>query len=197
MNIGDQYGRWQIVRGRLGTHVRAQCQCGTVKDVQVGHLQSGRSRSCGCLRAEQLSARRLRHGASGTLEYRLWRKMKERCSNPNAPGYRNWGGRGIRVCDRWQASFEAFLRDMGMCPSGYSLDRIDNERGYEPGNCRWASHQQQCNNQRRNVRVTLDGKTQTIASWARELSLPYATLHRRVSIRHESPARAFREVGAP
>lgn len=197
MTPGEQYGRWRIVRERSGSYVRAQCHCGVIKDIQVANLKSGRSRSCGCLRAEQLRARRLQHGATNTREYRAWCKMKERCANPNTAGYHLWGGRGIAVCGRWVSSFQAFLSDMGPCPPGNSLDRIDNERGYEPDNCRWASHRQQCNNQRRNVTITHVGRTQTIAEWARELDISYATLHRRISIRNEPPSLAFREVRAP
>lgn len=194
MRLGDQYGRWRIVRESSGDKVRAQFLCGTIKRVKAAHLRSGRSQSCGCLRAELLSDRRTRHGATDTRAYRAWCRMKQRCGNPSTRGYNVWGGRGIAVCDRWRSSFESFLRDMGPCPPGGSLDRIDNERGYEPSNCRWASQRQQCNNQRRNVRITYDGRTETLADWAREMDLPYATLHRRIVIRSEQPPHAFRKV---
>lgn len=117
------------------------------------------------------------HGLSRTPEYRAWNAAKKRCSGPS---YRNYHGRGLTVCDRWRDSFENFLADMGPRPDGCSLDRIDNERGYEPGNCRWADRETQANNRRTNRLLTLDGRTQTITDWARELGLTYSGLRNRI-----------------
>ncbi len=96
--------------------------------------------------------------------------MRQRCENPRNPRYKDYGGRGIKVCDQWQ-SFENFLADMGMQPPGRTLERNDNDRGYEPGNCRWATRTDQASNTRINNRLTYNGKTMTIAEWARHLGV--------------------------
>jgi len=123
------------------------------------------------------------HGMSKTHpEYRIWASMKSRCANPNDPGYFRYGGRGIKVCDRWKESFTAFYEDMGQRPSPrHSLDRIDTDGGYEPDNCRWVLPKTQSNNRRDNRLVTLDGRTQTLTEWIREKGLHYGTVRVRVS----------------
>lgn len=120
-----------------------------------------------------------RHGKSKTREYQAWNAMLNRCTKPGHPAWRDYGGRGIVVDPRWQ-DFLAFLGDMGPCPEGFSLDRIDVNGGYEPKNCRWASPIEQANNVRSNRRLTLGGRTQTLAQWARELGVPYETLRSRL-----------------
>jgi hypothetical protein len=112
-----------------------------------------------------------------TPEYRAWSAMKLRCANPNNEQYHNYGGRGITVCDRWRQSFAAFLVDMGPRPSPrHSIDRIDNNGNYEPGNCRWATSREQNRNRRNNIVLTHDGRTMCLADWARELGVPRGTL---------------------
>lgn len=106
--------------------------------------------------------------------------MKTRCYNPKQPGYANYGGRGITVCEQWRDSFDTFLADMGRCPPGYSLDRKDNDHGYEPENCRWAAKQDQVANRRNTRHLTLNGDTLTLAEWARRLGVPYERLKRRL-----------------
>lgn len=107
--------------------------------------------------------------------YSTWAGMKARCSNPNEPGFRHYGGRGIAVCERWQ-EFEGFYADMGEPPDGYSLERIDNEKGYSPENCKWATRTEQNNNTRVNVRITALGQTLTATQWARRLGVPAGTI---------------------
>lgn len=120
-----------------------------------------------------------KHGMSGTREHRAWRAMLNRCTKPDHPAWSDYGGRGIGVDPRWQ-DFLTFLEDMGPCPEGCSLDRIDVLGGYEAKNCRWASPVEQANNVRTNRRLTLGGRTQTLAQWARELGVPYETLRSRL-----------------
>jgi len=108
--------------------------------------------------------------------------MKKRCLNPNATGYSNYGGRGITVCDRWINSFEAFHQDMGDRPEGMSIDRIDNNGNYEPGNCRWATNEEQQRNKRdRPLRlITVNGEHNSIAGWARKIGIDQSAIHHRL-----------------
>ena len=114
-------------------------------------------------------------------EYVCWMSMRLRCSDPRTNGYARYGGRGIRVCNAWADSFEAFLREVGPRPSRrHQIDRIDNSKGYEPGNVRWATREEQGQNRRTNVNLTYDGRTQCIAVWAREMGTTSATLATRL-----------------
>jgi hypothetical protein len=121
---------------------------------------------------ERTIHRRTTHGASYTPEYDIWSGMKARCHTKSHKQYADYGGRGIRVCEGWRASFAAFLRDMGPRPTTeHSLDRIDNDRGYEPGNVRWATDVDQTNNQRTNRKLTHNGETHTLAEWGKRLGI--------------------------
>ena len=111
--------------------------------------------------------------------YNSWKAMKARCLNPLHTAYHNYGGRGITVCDSW-ASYDQFVSDMGFAPSGYSIDRLDNSKGYCVENCKWRTTKDQLNNQRRNVRLTLNGRTQTASQWAEELGLQPGTVLKRL-----------------
>lgn len=114
------------------------------------------------------------HGMTDSPEYRSWQRMKERCSNPRADSYHRYGGSGIKVCDLWIGSFEAFLADMGPRPSlNHSIDRTDNERNYEPGNCRWATRKEQNRNQRSNRIVELGGERISLAEAAERAGVEY------------------------
>lgn len=124
------------------------------------------------------NTRRATHGMESTAVYNTWRDMKQRCQNPNAQKYRSYGGRGISICEPWQ-EFESFYADMGDKPDGMSLDRIDNDGDYTPENCKWSTPQEQSNNTRANSLITYQGKTQSIANWARETGLTYHVLKHR------------------
>lgn len=158
LSSGDRFGRLVVTqdyrRPRAHDRIAVRCDCGAVKSVMLGNLLRN-TRSCGCLvgdlNAERGRARathgHCRNGRS-TRTYDTWTGILARCTNPNTKGYRNYGGRGIAVCDRW-LDFAAFLADMGERPEGKTLDRINPNGGYEPGNCRWATPKEQSANTRR------------------------------------------------
>lgn len=118
------------------------------------------------------------HGLCGTGTYNTWQGMLARCLNKNDPRYPSYGGRGIKVCEQW-LTFDGFLIDMGERPAGMTIDRIDNDKGYCPDNCRWADNMQQANNKRTNVTLTHDGLTMTIAEWALRLAVSHDRLYGR------------------
>lgn len=155
------------------------CDCGAEVVVAGHHLRSGATRSCGCLQRELMSKRSTSHGKSRSRTYTIWVRMRDRCANPKNLRFSQYGGRGIAVCDRWQ-SFGNFLADMGECPDGMSIDRIDANGNYEPGNCRWATEKTQQNNRRTNRMITFDGRTQSMSEWAREVGIKPGTLRARI-----------------
>lgn len=119
--------------------------------------------------------------AKRTATYRIWVNMLTRCRNPNVPAFANYGGRGIRVCERWLV-YANFLADMGDRPSGCTIERLDNDGNYEPGNCAWRTPRDQANNRRSNVVLEWAGRRQTVAEWARETGMPYGRLQRRLAL---------------
>ena len=136
---------------------RCGCDCGRTTDVRLNHLRSGDTRSCGCLAAELSGERNRTHGLSGHSLFRTWMTMHARCRDRNATSWKDYGGRGIAVCERWSGpdGFPNFLADMGERPEGKTLDRIDNDGNYEPGNCRWATPTEQSANRRNSRRRTV------------------------------------------
>lgn len=150
-----------------------RCDCGAVKEVMNKALVAGDVNSCGCLRKELAAAKCYKHGGTNTPEYNVWFKMKARCSDKKDKRYADWGGRGIRVCERW-SKFENFISDMGQRPSDlHSIDRIDNNGNYSPENCRWATHAEQHANKRGLLLVPLNGKEVSFSVYCRELGLNY------------------------
>lgn len=121
-----------------------------------------------------------KHGMSKTREYRAWSDMLTRCMNPKFIKYKYYGGKGIKVCERWVMSFVAFYEDMGTCPPKHTLDRIESDKDYEPGNCRWVTQSQQMRNTTRNRLLTYNGKTQCIADWAAETGMGFLILYKRL-----------------
>ncbi|MFD1274885.1 hypothetical protein [Streptomyces kaempferi] len=159
--IGARFDRLTVtgepvsVAGKNGKcYVAVRCDCATEKTVRISTLGTS-ARSCGCLRNETASARARTHGMRKTSEYAIWTSMKQRCHNPAHQHYEDYGGRGITVCQRWQDSFEAFFGDIGPRPSAdHTLDRVDNDRGYEPGNVQWRTRREQAQNRRPQLRDT-------------------------------------------
>lgn len=174
--IGERYGRLVVLsegpgRPRWQRTWYCHCDCGTVKLVSHSNLRAGKAQSCGCYKLERIKATATRHGRSGSSIHNIWMNMRQRCRNPKNKRYWEYGGRGITVCDRWQI-FENFLADMGERPSlKHSLDRINCNGNYEPGNVRWATATQQANNTRWNHQILYDGRVQTMAEWGREIGI--------------------------
>lgn len=145
------------------------CICGSSTLVYASALRHGLTRSCGCLNIERAREDgwklNRRHGMTKTRTHICWDSMLQRCCNPNHKSFEYYGGRGIQVCKRWHA-FENFLADMGEVPPGMSLDRVDVNRGYEPGNCRWATAKEQGRNRRNNRLIAHHGETRPLSEWA-------------------------------
>lgn len=176
--IGQKYGRLTIIAmaGRAksgGTLVQCRCDCGGEKTVLVARIRIGNVKSCGCLSRESRAERSLKHGHNRnrkpTREYIKWQGMHGRCRNPGLHNYHHYGGRGIKVCERW-SDFRNFLADMGPCPDGYELDRIDPDKNYEPGNVRWATKEIQEGNKRRTHWVEINGIRKPLDTWRKELA---------------------------
>lgn len=150
---GQTFGEWRVLEleGKRGPHAyyTCQCSCGTVQGVAGYNLRSGKSTQCTDCRSEVAAKKRTTHGKSKTVEYRTWQAMKTRCYNPKSRWYAYWGGRGVRVAPEWINDFPAFLAHVGpRAHPGLSIDRIDSNGHYEPGNVRWATAHQQAKNRR-------------------------------------------------
>ena len=156
-----------------------QCDCGE-RSVKAGWLmRRGSTTSCGCVQRSVLGDASRTHGARKTRAYSIWHNMKTRCDNPNSRYFKDYGGRGIKICDRWR-DFSAFLEDLGQPPDGMTLDRIDNDRGYEPGNVRWASKKDQANNRRSSRVIEHGGERLTLQQWANRTGIKRATIAQRL-----------------
>jgi hypothetical protein len=161
-----------------------RCDCGKERVIKAGSLTKGATRSCGCyndeVRARLIAERSKTHGMSNTPTYVVWARMLQRCRDQNCPGYRKYGAKGVRVCKRWH-KFENFLSDMGKRPSArHSIDRIENARGYEPGNCRWATMKEQQNNRTNNRQIEFGGERLTLQQWSERTGLSYRTITTRI-----------------
>ena len=183
---GIKFGRWSVIRElhrcSSGSNWLCVCDCGATREVAGKSLRNGSSRSCGCLQKELISSRNMVHGHYHTKIYGVWSLAKDRCNNPKCKHFKDYGGRGIKMCNEWSDNFEKFyIWSLG---NGYSenltIDRKDNNGNYEPGNCRWITMTDQQSNKRNNVFLTSNNKTQTVAAWSRETGVKITTLHYRI-----------------
>lgn len=179
---GKRFGSWTVLckaedrHDKYGHNVymwHCRCICGKEKDIYESNLIRGKSKSCGCIPRKLIAERTLTHGMTNTRLYQIWENMKKRCNNPNDPRYHRYGMRGIKVCREWESDFQTFY--MWAMSSGYSdsmtIDRIDNDDGYHPGNCRWANCITQCRNRSSNLRITINGVTKILSEWCEETGI--------------------------
>lgn len=200
---GQRFGRLLVTErapslrrnnGKWRTRWCCVCDCGGTTVTSSDMLRMARSQSCGCLRKEITSECTSTHKQSNTPTYRTWARMKSRCFNPKDGSFANYGGRGIKMCDRWHNSFISFVEDIGERPSReHSIDRIDNDGWYSCGkcqeciskgltaNCKWSTRVEQCNNRRSSHYVTINDRTQTLAEWCRELNIAVHTAQSRIA----------------
>lgn len=185
--IGQNFGKLTVIERADNSNTgKAQwlckCECGNQKVILGRSLRKGATKSCGCIYFESNKGRNKTHGQTNTRLHRIWGSMRQRCNNPNAQGFEIYGGRGIKVCDEWNNSFEAF-RDWALS-NGYSdkltIDRIDANGNYCPENCRWDTMKTQQNNRRNNRKIIYEGKEYTLSKLAEKLNLSSPTLHWRI-----------------
>lgn len=183
--IGQRFGKILVVsaihKPKSLTKFLCRCDCGATTTPNAWNVIYGITTSCGCRQKERASSANLTHGKSQTSIYRRWAKMKERCLSKDSNDFKHYGGRGIKVCDRWM-KFENFCKDMGEIPPGTTLERINNEGNYEPGNCRWATWADQKNNTRQNIKINIGGIIKTAAQWARHAGLSYWCMITRINL---------------
>lgn len=184
--LGKKIGRLTVERyngvritkgGARKTRWLCKCDCGKFTTCDTQSLRESRTRSCGCLARDIRERINKTHGMTRTKEYRAWLHAKDRCYRPNDPRYKTYGALGITMCDEWRNEFARFFADMGKSPAGSTLERINNNEGYKPGNCTWASRLQQANNKRTNSFVVVGGKRMTLAECARRHQVKYKSLH--------------------
>lgn len=181
--VGKRFGRL-LVAAREGALTgeaawACDCDCGSRVVVRGYSLRKGHTQSCGCLQRERTAVAKQTHGLRRTREYKIWSAMKYRCQSASSPAYKDYGGRGVAVCDRW-GDFAAFYADMGVAPENCSIERIDNALGYEPSNCRWASAAEQARNKRNNIVIEHDGVSMCLSDWALTIGVSRGCLRGRM-----------------
>lgn len=199
IRIGDVFGRLTVIDGPYYEPMQCgvvrpnwlcRCKCGKDHKVSHGNLNNGSTESCGCFQSERRGKTLHLHGESAnpntgkkaSSEFIAWCAMKARCSNPNSTDYKSYGGKGIKVCERWQGSYTNFLEDMGRKPTfRHSLDRENVNGPYSPHNCRWATPEEQAANKANSVRLTMNGESLSIAEWSRRTGLSEKLLRKRRS----------------
>lgn len=170
VSVGAVFGRLTAISLGTGKRWHCVCECGNTTLTSAQNLNSGKAKSCGCLAREIVSKKSTTHGASDTRAHNTWSGIIQRCTNQNGKQWADYGGRGITVCDEWR-DFANFLRDMGQPPGGFSIERLDNNAGYNKANCIWADKKTQQRNRRVNRLVTINGDTRCVAAWAEVLNV--------------------------
>jgi len=186
---GQKFGRLTVlseVERNTGRHVMwiCECECGTRTVASGDHLKSGNTKSCGCL----MKGINCTHGMVGTPTYETWKSMRSRCNCLKSKSYKDYGARGIAVCRRWD-KFKNFYADMGKRPEGLTIERIANNKGYSPDNCKWISRKENNRNKRSNITIRYAGKSQCITAWGEELGISKGTLYQR--LKNHPPQIAF------
>lgn len=196
---GDRFGRLVALQPEAGEKWAYRCDCGSAFSAFRRNVEKGLTRSCGCLRREVSRAKNLTHGqtAGGRTSptMKAWSHAKARCYTRSNKSFPDYGARGIRMCDRWRESFSAFLADMGECPPGLTLDRIDMNGHYEPGNCRWADRKVQNRNKRNVHMVEVDGEPMSLPEAAEMAGLDYQATYHLIVRRGRSFAEARAALG--
>lgn len=176
-------------KGQTASMWLCRCDCGNTVKVRRASLTCGFTISCKC---RQKEAHRKTHGMSEEKVFKTWCKMRARCQNASDKSFKDYGGRGIEVCDRWRNSFENFFADMGHPPTpNHTIERKDNDGPYSPDNCRWATLYEQHLNTRRTVRIAYNGATKCLAEWSRIFGINYATLQYRITHMGLKPPELF------
>lgn len=185
--VGRVFGKLTVI-GYAGSDGQAlwwcRCECGRITKTHGGNLKNG-TKSCGCVYDGIFTKHGLTPRKATPPEFHIWCCMRDRCEREGSKYYRNYGGRGISVCDRWsgEMGFAHFMEDMGSRPTPkHSIDRIDVNGNYEPGNCRWATSVEQCNNKRNNRTMTYNGETLSVAEWSRRTGIRYRTILMRLNL---------------
>lgn len=190
--IGKKFGRWTVIEKSKSKpkHLLCMCSCGTIRDVSKSHLINNNTKSCGCIGREKASKRmterNLKHNLSNTRLFSLWHCIKQRCYYKNDIGYKNYGGRGIEMCDEWHNNFKSFYDwainngyKEEILPNGknkWTIDRIDVNGNYEPSNCRWVTIKEQSNNKTTNRLLKYNNKVKTISQWSEDTGISHTTI---------------------
>jgi hypothetical protein len=174
--IGKKFHRLTVIEKIDDRNWLCHCDCGNKKVAITRHLERGNVKSCGCFRKEF----RKTHGRSTHLAYKVWNQMKQRCNNPKHKAFKYYGGKGVRVCKKWE-TFEGFVSEMGERPTPlHTIERIDTNGNYDKENCRWATRLEQQQNLSSNRVISWNGKTLTISAWARETGIGMKTIQYRL-----------------
>lgn len=193
---GQPFGRLTVLEraenknGRV--YWKCECACGNITNIQADRLVAGTTQSCGCLNKERVKQSNSTHGMSNTPEFHTWEGIIKRCTNPKAIGFKRYAGRGITICDEWRHDFMAFYNHVGKKPtSKHTIERINNNLGYKPGNIKWATRQEQANNTRRNHNITLHSWTMNVTQWAKFIGVKQGTISERINHYNWPPAKAI------
>lgn len=188
MKVGDKINDLTMIEPsytygkKSRRYAKFQCDCGNIKTIRVYNVTSESTKSCGCKKHINMTPRNIKHGLCYSRLYNIWRKMIYRCKSKSYHEYEYYGGRGIKVCEEWENNFLTFYN--WAINNGYkdnlSIDRINTNGNYTPDNCKWSTSEEQGNNKRNNINITINDKTQTLAQWCKELNLKYTTVLMRI-----------------